>query len=86
MPARHVAACRPAEAGVTLEVCLDRTLDLGDVHLFVLRVLGIEVRDDWLLPGEGVRVDFAKLDPVARLGGSYAGLGEEIVLPRPTVG
>ncbi len=84
--ARHVAASRPAEAGVTLEVTVDHALDLGDVHLFVLQVVACEVRDDWLLEGELLRVDVSKLDPVARLGGSYAALGEEIVLPRPTVG
>jgi flavin reductase (DIM6/NTAB) family NADH-FMN oxidoreductase RutF len=82
----QVAASRPALAGVTLEVQLDQALDLGDVHLFVLRVLGVHVRDDWLLPGETLRVDPAKLNPVARLGGTYAAIGPEIVLPRAVVG
>ncbi len=86
VPATQVAACRPAQAGVSLEVTLDQTLDLGDVHLFVLRVLGVEVREDWLLPGESPRLDVAQLDPVARLGGTYAPLGSEIVLPRARVG
>lgn len=84
--ATHVAASRPAEAGVSLECTLDRALDLGDVHLFVLRVVAVEVRDDWLLPGDDLRVDVTRLDPVARLGGTYAALGAEIVLPRATVG
>ncbi len=84
--AERVAACRPSEAGVSLEVVLDQTLDLGDVHLFVLEVVGFHVREDWLLPGDSLRVDPEKLDPVARMGGTYARLGPAVVLPRPLVG
>lgn len=86
LPAEAVAACRPAEVGVTLEVRLDQALDLGDVHLFVLQVVGLHVRDDWLLPGERLRVDPTRLDPIARLGGTYAGLTTPVVLPPAQVG
>lgn len=80
LPGERVDAPRPATARVTLEGRLDRHIDLGQVDLFLIEVLGVHV-DPALLRADGT-VDPHAFDPVARLGGEYyAALGERIPLP-----
>jgi len=78
----QIDAPRPADALVTMECRLHDALDLGTTHLILARVLSYEISDRVLK--EGV-VDVKALDPVGRLGGNYAGLGEVVDLARPSV-
>lgn len=72
-----VAAPRPANARVSMEGRLDQHLDLGQVDLFLVEILGVHVAPE-LLTAAGT-VDAAGFDPVARLGGElYATLGDRI--------
>jgi len=86
LPSKVVAPPGVAESGVTLEGRLDHPLDLGDVHLFVIEIVAYTLRDDWLLDGEVLRLDPERLRPAPRLGGTYAPVGPEVVLPRATAG
>ena len=61
-----------AAARVRLECSVHSVEDLGSVHLFVLRVTAWELDDAIVEEG---RVLVEGLEPVARLGGSYALLG-----------
>jgi len=73
-------APRPARARVAMECSLHSAQDLGSTHLLVLRVTAYVLEDGLLVDG---RVPVERLEPVARLGGNYALLGEEITLPPP---
>ncbi|HJN72543.1 MAG TPA: flavin reductase family protein [Myxococcota bacterium] len=71
-----------AAARVRLDCRVYSAQDLGSTHLFLLEITAYELDDSLVVDG---RVRAADLAPVARLGGSYSLLGEEIVLPRPSV-
>jgi flavin reductase (DIM6/NTAB) family NADH-FMN oxidoreductase RutF len=78
IPVRQAAAVdapAPAAARVVFECRLHSAQDLGSAHLVVLEVLAFEIEDGLVKEG---RIDAFALDPVARLGGSYARLGEEL--------
>jgi len=82
-PSRTVQPPRVARAPACFECRLVHTLKLGNGTMLFGEV-------QWIHIGSGIfdgkRVDLAALDPVARLGGPwYAGLGERIHLPRPTL-
>lgn len=79
----RVAAPRVRGARAAMEAALFSAQDLGSTHLFLLRVLCFHVPEAGLVAG---KVPSAALDPVARLGQAYAGLGEERVLPPARVG
>lgn len=69
-----------ADAPSILECRLVSAQDLGDVHLCLLEVLCFHVADRaWDAEGGVARV--AELDPIGRLGGTYAALGPELRLP-----
>lgn len=71
-----------AEAPARLECLLERVVEIGNGHLVVGRVLRVHVADELVKRG---RVDVWRMDPVARLAGSsYAFLGEDVRIPRPT--
>ncbi len=73
-----VAAPGVAEADLVWEARLERAIDLGSVHLFVVRLLLLHVAEHVLEEGLPAA---ARLDPAARLGGAYARLGPVTVLP-----
>lgn len=75
----QVAAPRPKEATVVMECQLHKAIDLESTHLILARVLAYEVREDVLLDEA---IDPALLQPIGRLGGSYAELGHVHELPR----
>lgn len=77
-PGVRVQAPRVAEARAALEAVLYQAHDLGNTHLFVLRVVGYHLPEAGL---QGGKVPIEQLDPVARLGSAYATLGPEVVLP-----
>ena len=77
--AHTVAACFVGEARAAMEVKVHDVTDYGSTHLFVLEVLAYHVREELLADGRATG-----LDAVARLGGSYATLGEQMTLPRPS--
>lgn len=79
--AHTVAACFVGEARAAMEVRVHDVTDYGSTHLFVLEVLAYHVRPELLVDGRATG-----LDAVARLGGSYATLGEQTTLPRPQTG
>ena len=74
-----VDAPRPAEAAVVLECRLHQAIDLESTHLILARVLAYDV-DEQMLKNGAVQPEL--LEPVCRLGGSYAALGEQHELPR----
>ena len=80
LPAETVAAPRVADALAAMECRLHRAIDLGSVHLVIAEVLGFHVPVDSLVDGA---LPVLTLSPVGRLGGSYAALGPEILLPPP---
>ncbi len=82
MPGQVVEAPFVGEARSAMEVRVQSAQDLGGVHLFVLEVLRYHLQEGLLEEG---RVPLHKLDPVARVGGTYALLGAEQSLPRPAV-
>lgn len=75
----QIDAPRPSEAGVVLECKLHQAIDLGSTHLILARVLAYDIRDELMVEG---KVDPGLLEPVGRLGGSYAALGQLHQLPR----
>ena len=76
---KQVAAPRPAEAAVVMECQLHQAIDLETTHLILARVLAYEVSEDLLFDDA---VDPSLLQPIGRLGGSYAELGNLHDLPR----
>ena len=78
----RIDAPRPAQALVTMECRLHDAIDLGSTHLVLARVIAYEIAE--VVFKEGV-VDVKALNPVGRLGGNYAGLGDVLDLPRPSV-
>lgn len=75
--ATSVDAPWPKRARVAMECRVHSATDLGSTHLFVLEVLAYELA----VPLEDGRVPVERLEPVARLGGDYALLGERIDAP-----
>ena len=74
---QSVDAPRPQVARVAMECRVHTATDLGGAHLFVLEVLAYELGVE-LVDG---RVPVDALEPVARLGGEYALLGQRIEAP-----
>ncbi|MCP4807336.1 MAG: flavin reductase family protein [Proteobacteria bacterium] len=72
-----VDAPRPERARVAMECRLHTATDLGSTHLLVLEVVAYEIGVE-LVDG---RVPVDALEPVARLGGEYALLGELLATP-----
>ncbi len=77
-PASLVDACYVSGSRAVMEVRLHSAQDLGSTHLFLLRVVCYQVQEGLLRDG---RVAVEDLDPVARLCGDYALLGERRKLP-----
>jgi flavin reductase (DIM6/NTAB) family NADH-FMN oxidoreductase RutF len=73
-----------ADAPSILECRLVSAQDLGDVHLCVLEVVQFHVADRAWDAAAGM-AQVAELDPVGRLGGTYATLGPEQRLPPAAV-
>jgi len=82
-PCQHVRPARVAEAPASLECRLFQVVDHGAAHYVIGEVLAFWVRDDLL---DGERVDQARVDLIARLGGDwYCQVRPEVLfeLPRP---
>ena len=75
----EVNAPRPANAAVVMECRLHQAIDLESTHLILARVMAYDIQEELLAEGA---VDPRLLEPVGRLGGSYAELGEFHELPR----
>lgn len=71
-----------AGARVRFECRLHSAQDLRSTHLLLLEITAYELDDALVVDG---RVLVEGLAPVGRLGGTYALLGEEITLPRPSL-
>ena len=56
---------------------LERAEDLGSTHLILLRVQSYTL-DPTAFDAEKGRMRSTEMDPLARLAGSYAGLGPEL--------
>ena len=81
--ADHVDAAIVAEAPVAIECELDRVVEVGNGRLVIGRCLAFHVAER--LWDERDRVDPARLDAVARMGGStYSTTRERFELRRPT--
>jgi flavin reductase (DIM6/NTAB) family NADH-FMN oxidoreductase RutF len=90
VPCTRIAGVRIASARAAMECRLVDVHRYGrrqKVALVVLEVVGFFIDDALLVPGTTpVRVDGARVHPVARLGGdSYAFVGERPVRGRPPV-
>lgn len=82
-PADHVSSSIVAEAPVALECRLARVVEVGNGRLVLGEVLAFHVAER--LWDERGRVDPARLDAVARMGGStYATTRDRFDLRRPT--
>lgn len=81
--AEHVRAPLVAEAPVSIECGLDRVVEVGNGRLVIGQCLAFHVAER--LWDERDRVDPARLDAVARMGGStYATTRDRFELRRPT--
>ena len=72
-PSKWIKVLRVVEFPVAFECKLERTIELGSNTLVIGQVLGAHIREDIQIPGEW-RADFAKLDPLARLGREYGSI------------
>lgn len=78
-----VQAFRVAEAAVSIECALDQIIETGTDRMILGTVLAVHVADH--LRDERDRIDPAKLDAVARMGGAtYATTRDRFDLTRPT--
>ena len=73
---------RRVRGAVSMECKLESTMAVGGATLVLGRVVRWHIPDELMVGGV---VDPADLDPVARLGGGYAGIGEVIELVRAKV-
>lgn len=71
-PSRIVSAPRIKECPVALECRVEQILPLGSHHLFIARILGVEV-EETLVDAEG-RLDLEQADLLAYVHGRYHGL------------
>jgi flavin reductase (DIM6/NTAB) family NADH-FMN oxidoreductase RutF len=73
---------RRVVGAVAMECQLERTFAVGGSTLVLGRVVRWHIPDELMVGGA---VDPTDLDPVARLGGGYAGIGEMVALERARV-
>lgn len=71
-PSTHISAPRIKECPVSLECRVEQVLPLGSHHLFIARILGVEVEEE-LVDASG-RLDLERADLLAYVHGRYHGL------------
>tara|TARA_B110000037_G_scaffold192072_1_gene226037 strand:- start:54 stop:371 length:318 start_codon:yes stop_codon:yes gene_type:complete len=75
-------AVRRVVGAVAMECKFDRSIAVGNSTLVLGRVIKWHIPDELMV---GDAIDPTDLDPVARLGGGYAGIGEVVELDRARV-
>jgi flavin reductase (DIM6/NTAB) family NADH-FMN oxidoreductase RutF len=78
-PGAVVRSPRVTEAGISMECVLETVLRPGSDDVVIGRIVRFHIREDLLLPNG--RLDIEGLDPLGRLAGDYASIGQRFELP-----